>query len=198
MPVGSSRCPQPASPRTHSAAQPHADPAPAPAKPLAEAGRRRRRDVVALDGDHLWLIEAKDYAYPEAREPKDLVAVVAEKVMDTLAGLHAGTRDEHAKREICRKAVRARTLYVALRIDLPGAQPHAGRGRQAAAQQTMANYRQKLRRSLRRVVNGKVHVITGREDPSTVAWTVRWSEAGRQDHGSRRAFEGRRRVDEEG
>ncbi|WP_146750769.1 hypothetical protein [Actinomyces sp. Z5] len=123
---------------------------------------------------------------------------MAEKVMDTLAGLHAGTRDEHAKREICRKAVRARTLYVALRIDLPGAQPHAGRGRQAAAQQTMANYRQKLRRSLRRVVNGKVHVITGREDPSTVAWTVRWSEAGRQDHGSRRAFEGRRRVDEEG
>ncbi|WP_147681523.1 hypothetical protein [Actinomyces ruminicola] len=139
-------------------------------------------DVVALDGDHLWLIEAKDYAYPEAIAPKDLVAVVAEKVMDTLAGLHAGTRAEHAEREICLKAVKTQRLSVALRIDLPGAQPHARRDRQAAAQQTMANYQQELRKSLRRVVNGKVHVITGREDPSTVAWTVRWGEEGRQDH----------------
>lgn len=139
-------------------------------------------DVVALGGDALWLIEAKDYAYPRARVPKNLVAVVAEKVMDTLAGLHAGTRDEHAEREMCCKAVRARKLYVALRIDLPGAQPHARRGRQAAAQQTMANYRQQPDRSLRRVVNGKVHVITGREDPPTVPWTARWSEAGRRAH----------------
>ncbi|WP_136191956.1 hypothetical protein [Actinomyces procaprae] len=64
--------------------------------------------------------------------------------------------------------------------DLPGAQPHARRDRQAAAQQTMANYQQKLRKSLRRVVNGKVHVITGRDDPSTIAWTVRWGEEGRR------------------
>ncbi|PHP53328.1 hypothetical protein [Actinomyces ruminis] len=139
-------------------------------------------DIVALDGEHLWLIEAKDYAYQEAKVPKDLVAVVSEKVMDTLAGLHAGTRDEHTERETCRKAVRARKLYVALRIDLPGAQPHARRGRQAAAQQTMANYRQEFRKSLRRVVNGKVHVITGREDPPTVPWTARWSEQGRNAH----------------
>ncbi|MBW3070003.1 hypothetical protein GZ998_10895 [Actinomyces sp. 594] len=136
-------------------------------------------------GDQLWLIEAKDYAYQEAKEPKNLVAVVAEKVTDTLAGMHAGTRDGHTDREMrqmCRKAVRARKLYVAPRIDLPGAQPHAGRGRQAAAQQTMANYRQQLDRSLRRVVNGKVHVITGRENPPTVPWTAGWNEAGRRAH----------------
>ncbi|MDO4900091.1 hypothetical protein [Actinomyces sp.] len=107
---------------------------------------------------------------------------MAEKVVDTLAGLHAGTRAEHAEREICRKAVKTQWLSVALRIDLPGAQPHARRGRQAAAQRTMADYQQALRKSLRRVVNGKVHVVTGRENPSTVAWTVRWSEEGRRVH----------------
>ncbi|SDM30943.1 hypothetical protein [Actinomyces ruminicola] len=114
--------------------------------------------------------------------PEDLVAVVIEKVMDTLAGLHAGTRNKHTERETCRKAVKAQQLHVVLRIDLPGAQPHASRGQRAAAQQAMANYRQAFRRFLRRVVNGKVRVITGREDPPTVPWSVRWSEEGRQAH----------------
>lgn len=115
-------------------------------------------DIVALDGDDLWLIEAKDYAYRDAKVPHVLVAVVAEKVMDTLAGLHAGTRDEHDHAELCRRAVRARRLYVVLRIDLPDAQPHAAKGRQAKALATMADYRQALEKKLGRVVNGRIQI----------------------------------------
>ena len=68
-----------------------------------EGGGMRGCDIVALHGDDLWLIEAKDYAYKDAKVPHVLVAIVAEKVMDTLAGLHAGTRDEHELRD--RKSV---------------------------------------------------------------------------------------------
>lgn len=102
--------------------------------------------------------------------------------MDTLAGLHAGTRDEHDHAEFCRRAVRARRLYVVLRIDLPGTQPHAAKGRQAKAVTAMADYRQALRKKLRRVVNGRIRVVTGREDPPVVPWTVRWAEDARSVH----------------
>ena len=80
-------------------------------------------DVVALHDGDLWLIEAKDYSHPDAVPPSDLVAVVCEKVVDTLAGLHAGIRDPHPERGICERAVAAARLFVALRIDLPDAQP---------------------------------------------------------------------------
>lgn len=139
-------------------------------------------DIVALHGDDLWLIEAKDYAYEDAKVPHVLVAVVAEKVMDTLAGLHAGTRGEHDHYELCRRAVRARGLYVVLRIDLPGAQPHAAKGRQAKAVTAMAAYRQALRKTLRRVVKGRIYVVTGREDSPVVPWKARWGEDARSAH----------------
>lgn len=139
-------------------------------------------DIVALDGDGLWFVEAKDYSRKDAKAPHDLVAVVAEKVMDTLAGLHAGTRDEHDHSQFCRRAVRARRLYVVLRIDLPDAQPHAAKGRQVKAVTTMADYRQALRKKLRRVVNGRIRVVTGREDSPVVPWTVRWAEDARSAH----------------
>lgn len=139
-------------------------------------------DIVALDGDDLWLIEAKDYSRKDAKAPHVLVALVSEKVMDTLAGLHAGTRDEHDHSQFCRRAVQARRLYVVLRIDLPGAQPHAAKGRQAKAVTAMVDYHQALRKKLRRVVNGRIYVVTGREDSPVVPWKARWGEEARSAH----------------
>ena len=135
--------------------------------------------VVALHDGDLWLIEAKDYSHPNAAPPPDLVAVVCEKVVDTLAGLHAGTRDPHPERGICERAVAATRLFVALRTDLSGVQPGRDKMRRGAAVRTMADYRQKLRRALRRVVNGKIHVVTGRERPAVVPWTVRRADGAR-------------------
>ena len=136
-------------------------------------------DVVALHDGDLWLIEAKDYSHPDAVPPSDLVAVVCEKVVDTLAGLHAGIRDPHPERGICERAVAAARLFVALRIDLPDAQPGRDKMRRGAAVRTMADYRQKLGKALRRVVNGKIHVVTGRERPAVVPWTVRRADGAR-------------------
>ena len=102
--------------------------------------------------------------------------------MDTLAGLHAGTRDEHDHSQFCRRAVRARWLYVVLRIDLSDAQPYAAKVRRAKAVTTMTDYHQALRKKLRRVVNGRIYVVTGREDPSAVPWKVRWGEDARSAH----------------
>lgn len=130
-------------------------------------------DVLAFRGDEVWIIEAKDYAHPDARAPEELVGIVSEKVVDTLAGLHAGARDSHPNQDMCKRAISAKTLFVVLRLDLPGAQPGQDKMRQEAAFRAMADYRQKLKRVLRRVVNGKIHVVTGREEPAIVPWSVR-------------------------
>lgn len=130
-------------------------------------------DVLAFRGDEAWIIEAKDYAHPDARAPEDLVGIVSEKVVDTLAGLHAGARDSHPNQDVCKRDIAAKTLFVVLRLDLPGAQPGQDKMRQEAAFRVMADYRQKLKRVLRRVVNGKIHVVTGREEPAVVPWSVR-------------------------
>lgn len=51
--------------------------------------------------------------------------------------------------------------------------------RRGAAVRTMADYRQKLGKALRRVVNGRIHVVTGRERPAVVPWTVRRADGAR-------------------
>lgn len=143
-------------------------------------------DLVALqkvdNGSELWLIEAKDYAYPGAVPPKDLVRRVCEKVFDTLAGLHAGSRADHEQRQWCLRAVRAGDLRVALHIDLPEAHPGRVKLREGKAIADMTNIEQKLDQTLRHVVSGRVLVVNGREDPRRVAWTVRWSQERRQQY----------------
>lgn len=139
-------------------------------------------DIVALDGSRLWLIEAKDYAYREARVPQNLVAIVAEKVIDTLAGLHSGAKNEHDHQDFCHRAVHMSRLGVALRIDLPGAQPNANKMAKEAAIKAMADYQQEFRQVLKRVFNDGVYVVTGREDDAVVPWTVEWGEGARAAH----------------
>jgi hypothetical protein len=52
-------------------------------------------DLGAIDGDTLWLIEAKDYrAHPQPKS-KDLIASVGKKVADSLACLMAAQHNAH-------------------------------------------------------------------------------------------------------
>lgn len=143
-------------------------------------------DVVALckgdQGGELWLIEAKDYTYHGAVPPRDLIRRVCEKVFDTIAGLHAGTYSDHDQREWCRRAVRAGSLRVALHIDVPEAHPGRGKMRRAKAVEDMANIQQGLQRALQHLVNGRVLVVNGREEPPVAPWTAHWTEERRQRH----------------
>lgn len=77
-------------------------------------------DIVAFDGEVLWLIEMKDYTYPGARQPGDLAKTVGRKAMGTMAllfSLERSAAESEAQRfaQACRSASK---VHLALHIDV--------------------------------------------------------------------------------
>lgn len=52
-------------------------------------------DLGAIDGDTLWLIEAKDYRVHPQPKSRDLIARVGKKVADSLSCLMAAQHNAH-------------------------------------------------------------------------------------------------------
>lgn len=80
-------------------------------------------DIVAVYGDELWLIEAKDYDRESMKEtrPKsrELATIIARKSFDTLAGLQVGSR-YYSDSEIadkCRRAMNCKKVIVCATIE---------------------------------------------------------------------------------
>lgn len=114
-------------------------------------------DIVAVDNGTLYLIEAKDYTYPDALHgaPTDLPITVGRKALDTLALLFAWSRADNADQrpehqEFLRAVADCRRIRVCLHIQLKD----GGRGA-IAVQTPLANIAQELGRLTKRFSHGK-------------------------------------------
>lgn len=79
-------------------------------------------DVVAIGGDTLYLLEAKDYTFPVGTRPpkfSELTAVVANKAFHTLGGLCAGAHIDFEKQNFCSRAVSCAQIELYLNLELP-------------------------------------------------------------------------------
>ncbi len=75
-------------------------------------------DVLALDGQDLWIIEMKDYTYDGASQPQDLHKTVGQKAAGTMALLFALSRtaaDSSAK-EFAIKCASSTRVHLALHV----------------------------------------------------------------------------------
>lgn len=78
-------------------------------------------DIAAVDGDRLWIIEVKDYTYPDAKIPSDLADTVGLKAVGTMAMLYSLER-QHADsgaKTFALAASRTTSIVLALHIDVP-------------------------------------------------------------------------------
>lgn len=82
-------------------------------------------DLVAIHGRTLWLIEVKDYTYPEATIPPELAKMVCQKVNGTLGLLHSWARNKSSSEvlDFARDALGVSELRAALHIELPPRDP---------------------------------------------------------------------------
>ncbi|MCG7576203.1 MULTISPECIES: hypothetical protein [unclassified Halomonas] len=87
----------------------------------AVCGGTKAVDFVCLDGDHLWLIEVKDYRRHRRTKVVELGDEIASKVRDTLAGLVAAScnANEAEERRLARHAVGRSKLRVVLHLEQP-------------------------------------------------------------------------------
>ncbi|MDP9851524.1 hypothetical protein [Corynebacterium lowii] len=80
-------------------------------------------DVVALHERDLWLIEMKDYTYPDAQQPQELPVILGQKAAGTMALLYSLERakaDSEAK-EFAVRCRAAKAIHLALHIEVKDA-----------------------------------------------------------------------------
>ncbi|MEZ0166059.1 hypothetical protein AB2L27_14970 [Kineococcus sp. LSe6-4] len=138
-------------------------------------------DVVALDHDTLWLIEMKDYTYPGAVPPPDLVRTVGQKAVGTMALLFAlqrATADSPAT-EFARRCAGARRVRLALHVEIPD----GGRG-EKQVRAVLVPLQQQLRRATRSLRLDRP-VVTGTLLVGGVEWTARRDPTTRSRHRDR-------------
>jgi len=128
-------------------------------------------DVVAIGGDTLYLIEAKDYTRPAGTRPpplEDLARTVAKKGFHTLGGLLAGSKLDSDKQHFCQRAVACTRIELCLSVELP-----ADKGLLLRQGSTMVNLRELLIREARSFLRHKALVVSHQH--GVVPWTSSWS-----------------------
>ncbi|MDE3724658.1 hypothetical protein PWG71_24990 [Nocardiopsis sp. N85] len=137
-------------------------------------------DLVAMKDGILWLIEVKDYTYPNARVPDDLAEKVGLKFFHSLAVLHAVARwGQDSRREFSAAALACREAHVCLAVELPD-----GGRRLIGVQTPLANLRAGLRRVTRKL---NVHrpVVSNSHRMNGVPWEIRRNPETRGTHSDR-------------
>jgi hypothetical protein len=78
-------------------------------------------DLGAIDGDTLWLIEAKDYRANPQPKSKDLITSVGKKVADSLSCLMAAQHNAHDSphQRFARKACGCQQIHVVFHLEQP-------------------------------------------------------------------------------
>lgn len=135
-------------------------------------------DVVAIDGRTLWLIEVKDYTYPEATIPPNLATMVCQKVNGTLGLLHSWSRNESSSEvlDFARASLRASELRVALHIELRPRDP-------TLLAQPLATHKDRLRAAGRRPLRIDRWEVTSTLLPSpNTPWTSQRDPDTRDHH----------------
>jgi hypothetical protein len=109
-------------------------------------------DLGAIDGDTLWLIEAKDYrAHPQPKS-KDLIASVAKKVADSLACLMAAQHNAHDlhHQRFAKKACCSQRVHVVFHLEQSIAQQrHLTTFRTTRSTRSTRSQQQALRQLIR-------------------------------------------------
>lgn len=139
-------------------------------------------DVVALDGDELWIIEMKDYTYANADQPLDLAKTVGLKAAGTMALLYALARtsaDSEAKEFAVRCASSTR-IHLALHIDVKD----GGRG-QKQIKPLLPPLKDMLRRYQKALGLHKAHVTSTLAPSPSTPWTARRDPETRSVHADR-------------
>lgn len=73
-------------------------------------------DILAINGGTLWIIEVKDYTYPDAKQPEDLATVVGQKAIGTMALLYALQRSKNDSAAV--RFARACTVTTEIKLAL--------------------------------------------------------------------------------
>lgn len=137
-------------------------------------------DIVAFDGDVLWLLEVKDYTYPGAKLPANLPVIVGKKGAGTLAVLHALAKHEHpsAQQVFASRCLRAKQINIALHIELKD-----GGEKLKYINSSLSNLRQEIRR-VRREFGLKGFAVTSYHLPldKGVPWRARRNPQHRDIH----------------
>lgn len=128
-------------------------------------------DIVAVCGDELWLIEAKDYDRKSMKEtrPKstELATTIARKGFDTLAGLQVGSRYQPNPEvaDICRQAVNCKKVIVCATIE-----PSTAISSNHYDRQFLHQIREQLKRNTAGYAD-KVYVTQNRDEKAWKKWS---------------------------
>ncbi|WJZ08293.1 hypothetical protein CGLAUT_09080 [Corynebacterium glaucum] len=149
------------------------------AKPLTnDPFNAKDCDLIAFEGNRLWLIEVKDYTYPGKRPDPNLATIFALKVFHTMARLmlvaHFGN---HPKKDFCRRAVSAEEIRVALAIEM--------RGDNRMLPLALAGIKDNLDRKCAPMKVKHITVSNSRFNPSHVGWSQRRVGEARGKHSDR-------------
>ncbi|GAB2492980.1 hypothetical protein GCM10027063_35850 [Promicromonospora xylanilytica] len=139
-------------------------------------------DVVALNGDELWLIEMKDYTYPGAHEPNDLAVVAGTKAAGTMALLYALARadSDSTARDLAIACSGSARIHLALHVDVRD----GGRGAKEI-EPVLMPLLDKLRRAQKALGLHKAHVTSTLAPSPATPWTARRDPATRPLHADR-------------
>lgn len=136
-------------------------------------------DVVALDGDRLWLIEMKDYTYDGAEQPQELHQTVGKKAIGTMALLFAltKTRQDSAAKEFAIKCLSSTDIHLALHVEVKD-----GGRRDATIRSLLPPLLDKLKRSQKALGIHKAHVTSTLAPSTNTPWSARRNPATRALH----------------
>lgn len=137
-------------------------------------------DLVAVNGNDLWFIEAKDYTYPGASVPDNLAETVGVKMFHSLAVLHATAKwgnGDHA--EFSSRSLNCSNAKICLAVELP----HGGR-RMMGVEKPLADLKDGLKAVTRKLMVTKP-TVSNSFVPSGVPWTVRRDPSTRGRHSDR-------------
>ena len=139
-------------------------------------------DVVALDGEDLWLIEMKDYTYPGAGAPGNLHDKIGLKAAGTMAVLfaQARTHQDSAAKDFALSCAGVKRIHLALHI-----QPKTGGRPQRYHAPLLQPHLDKLKQISRALGLHKAHVTSTLSPHANTPWSAYRDPADRARHTDR-------------
>lgn len=139
-------------------------------------------DVLALDGNDLWIIEIKDYTYDGAKQPEDLHKTVGLKAAGTMGLLYALTRSaaDSSAKDFAIKCSSSTRIHLALHIEVKD----GGRG-EKQVKAALPPLLGKLKKAQKALGLHKAYVTSTLAPSTSTPWVSRRDPATRSKHADR-------------
>ncbi|HLQ81708.1 MAG TPA: hypothetical protein VK122_11515 [Brachybacterium sp.] len=139
-------------------------------------------DVLALDGETLWIIEMKDYTYAGARPPDELTRTVGGKAAGTMAVLFALQRAEAQSNaaQFAQGCAAATRIHLALHVDIKD-----GGRKSKHIEPMLATLQGKLRQVRKALGLSKCYVTSTLAPHASAPWSARRDPDTRHRHEDR-------------